>query len=331
MPSDAASTPDWWRPTFAANADLWHSMRTVLRSGAPARAEVPWITRDGGVRRLDILLSPLVHGTQAPTHWTLVARDVTEQRLAAERTAQAQRLESLGLLAGSIAHDFGNLVHIISGYAEMALVRLPRDTEATQAVQTVRDTADRAAALSRQLLAFSRQQRLQPTVVDLRTLLDGLFPMLDRLAGNRVVVEVTYDLFGPDGPISPGIWADPVQMEQVLLNLVANARDAQPDGGRVHITVDTCVRDADRQGVAVIPTRMVRLCVRDDGPGIPPALRERVFDPFFSTKPDGTGLGLSTVHGIVRQSGGDIRLGGSPGEGLVVEILFPWCSPRASR
>lgn len=289
---------------------------------APRRCEISYANPDGTLHRLETSSVPV----RAPdglsvSHWAVVARDVTEQRAMADRSAQAQRLESLGLLAGSIAHDFNNLVHVITGFSELALGQLPARGPSTAYVQQAHEAALRASGLAKQLLAFSRRQSLKSVRLDLRGLLDGLRPVLVRLAGARITVSV----HGSDSPMM--VCADPTQMEQILLNLVVNARDAQPEGGRVDITM-TLVERANVSRAHTLPAaadaaRWICLRVTDTGPGMTEDVRARVFEPFFTTKAQGTGLGLSTVHGIVRQSGGTIHLESPPSGGLCVEIMLP--------
>ena len=289
---------------------------------APRRCEISYTSADGTVHRLETSSVPV----RAPdglsvSHWAVVARDVTEQRALAERSAQAQRLESLGLLAGSIAHDFNNLVHVITGFSELALGELPAHGPSTAYVQQAHEAALRASGLAKQLLAFSRRQSLKSVRLDLRGLLDGLRPVLVRLAGARITVHV----HGSDVPMM--VYADPTQMEQILLNLVVNARDAQPDGGRVDITMKLVERATVSRAHALPAgadaAKWICLRVTDAGPGMTEDVRAHVFEPFFTTKAQGTGLGLSTVHGIVQQSGGTIHLETPPGGGLCVEIVLP--------
>jgi two-component system cell cycle sensor histidine kinase/response regulator CckA len=242
--------------------------------------------------------------------------DVTAQvDAAAEREQlendlrQAQKLEAIGRLAGGIAHDFNNLLTAISGYAELAL------TDATSAavrgeLEHIQDAASRATSLTKQLLAFSRRQQLRPEVIDLNEVVVEMGGMLQRLIG--VHVELVIDL----GPDLRQTLADPTQVQQIVLNLAVNARDAMPSGGRLDIGTANVER-ADGAYVA--------LTVSDTGFGMSEDTLEHVFDPFFTTKPvgEGTGLGLATVHGIAKQSGGDVEVESAPGRGSRFRILLP--------
>ncbi len=293
-----------------------------LDCDAPKRCEISWTAPSGTQHRLETSSVPVrTPDGKAISHWAVVARDVTEQRALADRSAQAQRLESLGLLAGSIAHDFNNLVHVITGFSELALGQMPPRGPSTAYIQQAHEAALRAAGLAKQLLAFSRRQSLKAVRLDMRGLLQGLRPVLVRLAGNRITVEV----HGADTPMM--VCADPTQMEQIFLNLVVNARDAQPNGGRIDITMKRVERKDVAREHALSSDGSVQhwICLRvvDAGPGMPEDVRARVFEPFFTTKEQGTGLGLSTVHGIVTQSGGSIHLESPPNEGLCVEIMLP--------
>ncbi len=320
---DTGKRPDYHRDATPTELRrLRDIIMPELDCEAPRRCELTYESPDGSVHRLEASSVPV----RSPdglsvSHWAVVARDVTEQRAIAERSAQAQRLESLGLLAGSIAHDFNNLVHVVTGFSELALGQLPARGPSTAYVQQAHEAALRASGLAKQLLAFSRRQSLKAVRLDLRGLLDGLKPVLLRLAGPRVSVHV----HGTDMPMM--VCADPTQMEQILLNLVVNARDAQPEGGRVDITMKLVERaNVSRQHTlpaAADAARWICLRVTDAGPGMPEDVRARVFEPFFTTKAQGTGLGLSTVHGIVKQSGGTIHLESPPGGGLCVEIMLP--------
>ena len=239
-----------------------------------------------------------------------------------DQLRHAQKMEGIGRLAGGVAHDFNNLLTAIIGFTDMILERVdPLDATADD-VREIRKAADRAAALTRQLLAFGRRQYLESRVLDLNETVTGLIRMLPRLVGEHI--ETTTRL----APHLRRIWADPSQMDQMLLNLVLNARDAMPAGGRLLIQTDNVELDAERlraEGVNLEPGRYVMLAVIDTGIGMDAATRARAFEPFFTTKPQGqgTGLGLSTVYGIVEQSGGAVVIDSAPGRGTTLRAYLP--------
>jgi signal transduction histidine kinase len=224
---------------------------------------------------------------------------------------QSQKLEAIGTLAGGIAHDFNNLLTVISGFTQIAAGRLGREHEAAADLKEVTAASMRAAALTHQLLAFSRKQVMQPRVLDLHAAVSGMEGMLRRLIGTHISLRVEHD------QSSARIKADPSQLEQVLLNLVVNARDAMPKGGALVIGTRQ-VRDA-------AGARRVTLRVTDSGIGMPAEVRDRIFEPFYTTKEvgKGTGLGLATVYGIVAQSGGTITVASELGHGTTFTISFP--------
>jgi signal transduction histidine kinase/CheY-like chemotaxis protein len=237
------------------------------------------------------------------------------------RLQSIQKMEAIGRLAGGIAHDFNNLVQAIGGYTEILLKRLPEQDGLRRHAEEIKRAGDRAAALTRQLLAFSRQQVLQPVVLDLNTVVVHIEQLLRRLIGEDIELET--ELEARLGHVK----ADAVQLEQVLMNLAVNARDAMPDGGTLTIeTRSVRLSEADqRDGFAVQPGSYVLLAVADTGCGMEAETRGRAFEPFFTTKPPGhgTGLGLSTVYGIVKQSGGYIWVDSEPGQGTRVRIYLP--------
>ncbi len=225
---------------------------------------------------------------------------------------QSQKLEAIGTLAGGIAHDFNNLITVITGYTQLALMRTPSGTPEAADLRQVVDASDRAANLTHQLLAFSRKQVLQPTVLDLGAVVDGIAPMLQRIIGEHIELRIE-----SAGPLAR-VRADRGQLEQVLLNLAVNARDAMTGrGGKLTIATRTVVT-SDRPSA-------VELSVSDTGAGMTDDVRDRAFEPFFTTKEPGkgTGLGLSTVYGIVNQSGGTIRVDSAPGSGTSFTIALP--------
>lgn len=251
---------------------------------------------------------------------TGVLVDLTQQRLTEQQLRTAQRMESVGRLAGGIAHDFNNLTSVILSYAGFALDALPENDRMRADIEEISKAAQRAATLTSQLLAFGRKQALLPRVVDLNALVSGVERMLLRVLGEDVELDVR---LAPDLGKSK---VDPGQMEQVLLNLAVNARDAMPEGGRLSIETSNVELDTDPvNGGDVSAGSYVLVAVSDTGCGMDEATLARAFDPFFTTKEvgKGTGLGLSTAYGIVQQSGGTMRLSSKPGQGTTLHIYLP--------
>ena len=255
--------------------------------------------------------------------------DITERRVLEDQLRQAQKMEAVGQLAGGIAHDFNNILTVITGFSELLLADTPPDDERRSSISEIRHGANRAAALTRQLLAFSRRQMLQPRLLDLNQTVRGVEAMLRRLIVEDITLILALD------PRIGWVRADPGQLEQVLVNLVVNARDAMPRGGSLTIetsNVDLAVaeRSAERR-VTIPPGSYVRIAVSDTGVGIDELTRTRIFEPFFTTKEPGkgTGLGLSTVYGIVKQSGGYIWVYSEPDAGTTFKIYLPRVAAEA--
>jgi two-component system cell cycle sensor histidine kinase/response regulator CckA len=256
-----------------------------------------------------------------------VRRAMEERRLREERARleeqllQSQKMEAVGRLAGGIAHDFNNLLQIILSYAEMAMERPGLEPEELQDLDEIKKAARRAANLTRQLLAFSRRQVLDPIALDINTVLKDLGKMLQRLIGEDI--EIRFVL----APEPARVKADPGQIENVVMNLAVNARDAMPQGGM--LTIETAATEVDqthaRQHPFVSPGPYVMVTVADTGTGMNADVRSHIFEPFFTTKDPGkgTGLGLATVYGIVKQSGGHISVYSEPGKGSSFKILLP--------
>ena len=258
----------------------------------------------------------------------LTSRDLSERRRVEEQLRQSQRMEAVGQLAGGIAHDFNNMLTVILGRSDLLLTELGATQERQRsAVELIRGTAARAASLTHQILAFSRKQVLQPKVLELNDQVAGLEEMLRRLIGEHITLSTELR------PDSGSIWADPGQIEQVIMNLVVNARDAMASGGSLTIETDQAElgEEVTRQQGDLAPETYAALVVRDTGVGMDAATLARAFEPFFTTKPmgKGTGLGLSTVYGIVKQSGGHIEATSSPGEGTQFTIYLPRVNDRS--
>jgi signal transduction histidine kinase/ActR/RegA family two-component response regulator len=251
----------------------------------------------------------------------VVLMDVTQRRLLEDQLRQAQKMEAVGMLAGGVAHDFNNLLTIITGYSQLIVNNLSLDDPNRQSAEQIMKAGERAATLTRQLLAFSRRQVLQPKVLDVNRLIGTLTAMLRRLIGEDI--DLRLDLRQGLGQVN----ADPGQIEQVLMNLVVNARDAMPRGGT--LTIETANVNLDvnytRTHVTLKPGPYVMIAVSDTGVGMDENTKAHAFEPFFTTKAQGrgTGLGLSTVFGIVRQSGGGVDIYSALGKGTSAKVYLP--------
>ncbi len=304
---------------FGMTDEAWRDMLAdAERSGRVVREHEG--VRPDGTRFIALThLRRLEPGPEDLRGFVVVTRDVTERRQMEERLRQGQKMEALGRLAGGIAHDFNNLLTAILGYADWLEQELPpQDAQKRDHVSEIQKAATRAAGLTRQLLAFSRHQVVQPVVLDVGRTLDELMPMLRRLIGEHI--EITGDTIGEPPPVL----ADRNQLEQVILNLAVNARDAMPDGGQLRIRLEAVHIDHPPSGSGLTPGDWVRLDVQDTGVGMDAATQARIFEPFFTTKEfgRGTGLGLATVYGIIRQMGGAILVDSTPGRGTTFHIYM---------
>ncbi|MEW5848436.1 MAG: PAS domain S-box protein [Myxococcota bacterium] len=315
---------------FLTEQSRRHAQEVVLprywKTGWCKDVPYQFVKRNG--EKVDVLLSAIAEmGPQGPTRSLAVIIDVTERNRLEEALRQAQKMEAIGLLAGGIAHDFNNILTSIAGHAELIHSGLPPESPLLGDVEQVAHSVERAAALTHQLLAFSRRQVLKPQVLDLGAVVVDIEKMLRRLIGEHI--ELVTELAPGVGPVR----VDPGQMQQVIMNLAINARDAMPNGGR--LVLRTGARElacAEAAAMNLPPGSYVTLEVEDNGSGMDEVTRVRVFEPFFTTKAlgRGTGLGLSTVYGIVTQSGGHIRVESQPGVGSVFRVLLPRVSGPAS-
>jgi PAS domain S-box-containing protein len=291
--------------------------------------EATWKKRDGTRIRVQLSVRAQRDGAGQVEFYETFVRDITNQRQLEAQLAQAQKMEAIGRLAGGVAHDFNNLLTVILSYSELLLEDLPAGSSDREDVAQIRKAAQGAGELTRQLLAFSRQQVLQPKVVDLNAAVSGIERLLARVLREDIKLRCT--LAQDAGTIR----VDPGQLEQVIMNLAVNARDAMPQGGL--LTIETANVDLDeaylRAHPVAKPGPYVMLAVTDTGTGMDAATQARIFEPFFTTKDagKGTGLGLATVQGIVQQSDGFIWLYSEPDHGTVFKIYLPRVDEPASR
>jgi PAS domain S-box-containing protein len=293
--------------------------------GAPPRADGmrPGLSKhtkkDGSVIDVDVTVHACALGDRPCT--VAVALDVTDRNRMEGELRQAHKMEAIGSLAGGVAHDFNNLLSIILSYSEMLAAPLKAGDPIRDDLEEITRAGQRAAELTRQLLAFSRQQILQPRILDVNVVVEGVARMLRRLVGEDVELTVVA------GPGLGTVRADPAQIEQILMNLIVNSRDAMPNGGRLTLETANVELDSNYEPThaRVQPGPYVMVAVTDNGSGMDAVTRERMFEPFFTTKDKGrgTGLGLSTVFGIVQQSGGTIGVSSNPGEGTTVKVYLP--------
>ncbi|HET6180753.1 MAG TPA: PAS domain S-box protein [Candidatus Sulfotelmatobacter sp.] len=306
-------------PQFRPQVDeVWQSL---VKQAGGMRSSNDNVTKNGRTISCEWYNTPLVDDSGRVLGVASLVQDVTERVALEERLRQSQKMEAVGRLAGGVAHDFNNLLTVILGYAQILADGLPAGSRLADNTTQIKSAAERAAGITRQLLAFSRKQVLTPRILNLNDTMMNLDSLLRRLIGEDIEV-----LTMPASDLG-SVKADPGQIEQVLMNLSLNARDAMPHGGK--LTLETSNEELDasyaREHQPLGPGRFVLLAVSDTGLGMSPEVQARIFEPFFTTKEvgKGTGLGLSTVYGIVKQSGGYIWVYSEPGRGTTFKIYFP--------
>jgi len=299
--------------------DLEQRLTRLFGDGVPVSAEYRLRTKAGEIVTVKITTALL--RAQPDAQAVAMIEDVSEQKRLGSQLRQAQKMEAVGRLAGGVAHDFNNLLTIIKGHGDLMLDQLEASDPLQRNANQIEKAANRAASLTRQLLAFSRMQVLEPKVLDLNTLVAEMCSLLKRLV--REDISFTFKAGESLGRVK----ADPGQIEQVIMNLTVNACDAMPTGGKLVVeTRHVCVDEAMAETrPPLLPGDYVRLSVEDTGHGMDSATKERIFEPFFTTKEmgKGTGLGLATVYGVVKQSGGCIWVESEPGKGTQFEVYLP--------
>jgi PAS domain S-box-containing protein len=308
-------------------AEFYQDMWKTIRSGNVFRGIFVNRKKNGELYYVEESISPVRDAKGEITHFISNGRDLTERMRLEAQLLQAQKMDAIGRLAGGVAHDFNNLLTIITSYSELALDTVMEGSPLEAKLQEILAAAQRAAELTRQLLAFSRKQPQALRVAELNQIIGSIAKTLPRLIGEDIEFSFT------PGEGLGKVRVDPVQIEQVLMNLAANARDAMPQGGHLHIETSDATLDEDyvNQKCAVIPTgHYAQITVSDDGTGIPPEHLAHIFEPFYTTKPagQGTGLGLATVYGIVKQNQGFIWAYSEPNMGTVFKIYLPCVSEQ---
>ncbi|MGH7403768.1 MAG: ATP-binding protein, partial [Candidatus Rokuibacteriota bacterium] len=306
---------------YADAGDRARVLAALERGDTVQDLEVQGRRRDGTLIWVSLNVRPVKGTGGRLLHYEWSLADITERRHLESQLRQAQKMEAVGQLAGGVAHDFNNLLTVIGGRCYLMLGKLGPDDALRREVELVRSTAERAARLTHQLLAFSRKQVLEPRVLDLNETVTGIEPLLRRLIGEHIEISVTR------GAGLGRVKADAGQLEQVILNLAVNARDAMPRGGRLILETANVTLDepATRRTPDLTAGRYVVLSVTDSGHGMDAATRGQIFEPFFTTKEvgRGTGLGLATVYGILKQSGGFIDVESEPGRGASFKVYLP--------
>ena len=311
----------WFLEGRESDARVSAEIRKAIQEQRECQVSLLVYRKDGTTFWDDLSLSPVRNAVGEVTHFLLFHSDGSARRHAETALFQSQKVEAIGQLAGGVAHDFNNILAVITGYCEMAQRQIEAEHPVRPRLDQILKAANRAAGLTRQLLAFSRKQVLQPRPLDLNAIIADTHKMLGRLIGENihVVMKPAVGL----GTVN----ADPGQVEQIIFNLAVNARDAMPKGGA--LTFETRNVDLDdeyaMQHPSTIAGRYVMLAVSDNGTGMTKEVQSRIFEPFFTTKPEGqgTGLGLATVYGIVKQSGGNVWVYSEPGHGTTLKVYLP--------
>lgn len=315
-------TPNFWLSIIHPDdfERVRHENEASYSRGDSWRTEFRWLAKDGRVVWVESRSAVIMNGGET-VGLRGVTMDISDRKLLEEQLMQAQKLESVGRLAGGIAHDFNNMLTAINGYSELTLRKLTQDHPLRKNIEEIKKAGERSALLTNQLLAFSRRQLLRPEVININSVIAETTKMLQRVIGEDI--ELIANLLPAVGHVK----ADPGQLSQIIMNLAVNARDAMPSGGKLTIETGNVFVDSvyAQRHPGMLPGAYIKLSVSDTGTGIRESDRPHIFEPFFTTKEigKGTGLGLATVYGIVKQSGGSIVVSSELGSGSAFEIYLP--------
>jgi PAS domain S-box-containing protein len=294
----------------------------ALASGGPVEVEETITGADHQQHAFIAVKTVLRDKSGKPYAVCGISTDITERKRLEEQLREAQKMEAIGKLAGGIAHDFNNLMTIVTGYSELLQSALEGDPNLAEKAAEIHKAGEQAASLTRQLLAFSRRQVIQKKLLNLNEVLSSMSSMMRRLLQDDIELQIVQD------PALALVRGDSAQFQQIIMNLIINARDAMPNGGRIMLSTANAICDKGDG----LHEPCVRIMVRDTGYGIPPEIREHIFEPFFTTKEQGrgTGLGLATVHGVVQQAGGHVAVESEPGQGTTFYLYLPTAEGEVS-
>lgn len=308
---------------------LYRNLWNTIKRGGTWEGRLANRRKDGTLYTADVTISPIRDALGRIVSYVAAGRDVTEEIRLQDQLLQSQKMESVGRLAGGVAHDYNNMLGVIMGYTELALHKVGKTEPLYADLQEILKAARRSADMTRQLLAFARKQTISPVVLDLNETVEGMLKMLRRLIGEDIDL-----VWLPKADLWP-VKMDPSQIDQILANLCVNARDAIEGVGKVTIETDMVTFDEDycAKHHGFVPGEFVMLAVSDDGCGMDQAILENIFEPFFTTKDvdKGTGLGLATVYGIVKQNSGFINVYSEPGHGTIFKIYLPRTGMQAAK
>ncbi|MCB0214221.1 MAG: response regulator [Anaerolineae bacterium] len=295
------------------------ALQRAIEAGRVWQGRLTGIKKDKTLYIFESTVTPVRDDDGTIVNYVSVQRDVTREMALEEQYRQAQKMEAVGQLAAGIAHDFNNLLTVINGFAALLQTEIDEDDYAQESVERILHAGRRAADLVSKLLAFSREQAITPEIVDLNHVITDITKMLDSMAGEHIDLDID---------LNPDLWltkTDPVQIEQAVINLVVNARDAMPEGGQLSIKTSNVVLDKDNS-LDALPGKYIELSVSDTGAGMSDEVKSHIFEPFFTTKEvgQGTGLGLAIVFGIIKQSDGHIQVQSELNQGTTFKIYLPW-------